>query len=34
MDAGRDRDLLVETLGAQYEVGTTTDVETLDTDFD
>ena len=34
MDAGRDRNLLVETLGAQYEVGTTTDVETLDTDFD
>ena len=34
MDAGRDRNLLVETLGAQYEVGTTTDVETLDADFD
>ena len=34
MDAGRDRDLLVEALGERYEVGTTTDVETLDTDFD
>jgi len=31
---GRDRDLLVETLGKRYEVETTTDVETLDTDFD
>ena len=34
MDAGRDRDLLVEALGERYEVETTTDVETLDTDFD
>ena len=34
MNAGRDRDLLAETLGERYEVGTTTDVETLDTDFD
>jgi len=30
---GRDRDLLVETLGKRYEVETTTDAETLDTDF-
>jgi PAS domain S-box-containing protein len=34
MNPGRDRDLLVETLGERYEVETTTDVETLDTDFD
>jgi PAS domain S-box-containing protein len=34
MNPGRDREVLVETLGERYEVGTTTDVETLDTDFD
>jgi len=34
MNPGRDRDLLIEALGERYEVGTTTDVETLDTDFD
>ena len=34
MNPGRDRDLLVETLGERYEVETTSDVETLDTDFD
>ena len=34
MNAGRDRDLLVETLGKRYEVATKTDVETLETDFD
>ena len=34
MNPGRDRELLVETLEKRYEVGTTTEVETLDTDFD
>jgi PAS domain S-box-containing protein len=34
MNAGRDRELLVDTLGERYEVATTTDVETLETDFD
>lgn len=34
MRAGRDRSLLVDTLGERYEVETTTDVETLETPFD
>ena len=34
MQSGRDRDLLVETLGERYQVETTTDVETLKTKFD
>jgi PAS domain S-box-containing protein len=34
MEPGRDRELLSETLGEQYEVGTTTDVERLETEFD
>ena len=34
MNPGRDRELLVETLEERYEVGTKTEVETLDTDFD
>jgi len=34
MNAGRNRELLVETLGERYRVETTTDVETLDTAFD
>jgi len=34
MDSGRNRELLLETLGDRYEVGTTTDVETLKTEFD
>ena len=34
MNPGRDRELLVKTLEKRYEVGTTTEVETLDTDFD
>ncbi|WP_436935712.1 PAS domain-containing protein [Halovenus marina] len=34
MDAGRNRDLLLETLGERYEVRTTTDVKTLETGFD
>jgi PAS domain S-box-containing protein len=34
MDAGRNRELLLETLGERYEVGTTTDVETLEAEFD
>jgi PAS domain S-box-containing protein len=34
MGSGRNRELLLETLGDQYEVATTTDVETLDTEFD
>lgn len=34
MRSGRNRELLVETLGESYDVATTTDVETLDTSFD
>jgi len=34
MQPGRDRSLLAETLGEQYAVETTTDVETLETSFD
>jgi PAS domain S-box-containing protein len=34
MQPGRDRDLLLETLGERYEVETTTDVMTLETEFD
>jgi len=34
MDSGRNRELLLETLGERYEVSTTTDVETLETVFD
>jgi len=34
MDSGRNRELLLETLEDRYEVRTTTDVETLETEFD
>ena len=34
MGAGRNRELLVETLGERYQVETTTDVETLNSEFD
>ncbi|PSP46662.1 PAS domain-containing sensor histidine kinase [Halobacteriales archaeon QH_6_66_25] len=34
MAAGRNRELLVETLGERYQVETTTDVETLNSEFD
>lgn len=34
MGPGRDRELLSQTFSEQYRVETTTDVETLDTDFD
>jgi len=34
MDAGRNRELLLETLGDRFEVTTTTDIETLETEFD
>jgi PAS domain S-box-containing protein len=34
MDAGRNRELLLETLGDRYTVTTTTDVETLESEFD
>ncbi len=34
MGQGRDRELLVETLGGRYRVATTTDVEQLEVDFD
>jgi len=34
MDSGRNRELLLETLGDRYEVRTTTAVETLETEFD
>jgi len=34
MNAGRNRELLLETLGDRYNVTTTTDVEGLETDFD
>jgi PAS domain S-box-containing protein len=34
MSPGRDRELLVDTLGRQYAVKTTTDIETLEKEFD
>ncbi|MFB6221254.1 MAG: PAS domain-containing protein [Halolamina sp.] len=34
MSPGRDRELLVETLGDRYRIETTTDVATLETEFD
>jgi len=34
MDSGRNRELLLETLEDRYEVRTTTDIETLETEFD
>lgn len=34
MQSGRDRELLIETLGEQYRVETTTSVEALETEFD
>lgn len=34
MEAGRDRELLVETLGKRYQIATTTDVQTLESEFD
>jgi len=34
MDSGRNRELLLETLGDRYEVTTATDVEELETEFD
>jgi len=34
MNSGRNRELLLETLGNRYEVTTTTDVKTLETEFD
>jgi len=34
MDAGRNRELLLETLGDRYEVTTTTEVAELETEFD
>jgi len=34
MESGRNRELLLETLGERYGVSTTTDVETLATEFD
>jgi len=34
MDSGRNRELLLETLEERYEVRTTTDVKTLETEFD
>ena len=34
MEAGRNRELLAETLGGSYDVATTTDVETLGDSFD
>jgi len=34
MDAGRNRELLLDTLGDRYKIKTTTDVETLGAEFD
>ncbi|MFB6360701.1 MAG: PAS domain-containing protein [Halobacteriales archaeon] len=34
MESGRDRELLSNTLGQDYEIAVTTDVETLQSDFD